>query len=64
MSYLIHALLDRNPTLDALVSPDLGKEIVSANPLVTFEILEGAGHSLHRDSYDGFWRMVKAFLPE
>ena len=57
-------LIAADPTLDALVGPDLGTEIAAANPLVTFEILEGAGHSLHRDSYDGFWRMVQTFLPE
>jgi pimeloyl-ACP methyl ester carboxylesterase len=56
-------LVAADPTLDALVGPDLGTEITGANSLVTFEILEGAGHSLHRDSYDAFWRLVKGFLP-
>ena len=55
-------LIAADPALDALVGPELGEEIASANHLITFETLEGAGHSLHRDSYRDFWRSVQAFL--
>jgi pimeloyl-ACP methyl ester carboxylesterase len=48
----------------AFVAPEMGDRIAAANPCVRFQVLAGAGHSMHRDSYEGFWRAVHSFLSE
>ncbi|MDQ3772841.1 MAG: alpha/beta hydrolase [Actinomycetota bacterium] len=55
-------LIAADPDEGALVTPEMGGEIAAANPHVTFRLLAGAGHSLHRDSYEAFWRMLHGHL--
>jgi pimeloyl-ACP methyl ester carboxylesterase len=38
-----------DPDEGGLVRADLGDRIAAANPCVTFRVLAGAGHSMHRD---------------
>jgi pimeloyl-ACP methyl ester carboxylesterase len=55
-------LLAADPEEDAFVDPEMGERIASGNPHVTFRVLAGAGHSMHRDSYGRFWRALHGFL--
>lgn len=55
-------LIAADPDEGGLVGPDLGARIAAANPNVTFQVLAGAGHSMHRDSYAGFWHAVHGHL--
>jgi pimeloyl-ACP methyl ester carboxylesterase len=55
-------LLAADPDEGAMVTPELGDQIAAANPHVTFRVLEGAGHSMHRDSYERFWGAVHGYL--
>jgi pimeloyl-ACP methyl ester carboxylesterase len=51
-----------DPDEGGMVGADLGDRIAAANPCVTFRVLAGAGHSMHRDSYAGFWQAVHGYL--
>jgi pimeloyl-ACP methyl ester carboxylesterase len=55
-------LIAADPDEGGLVAPELGDRIAAANPYVTFRVLAGAGHSMHRDSYAGFWQAVHGYL--
>jgi pimeloyl-ACP methyl ester carboxylesterase len=55
-------LIAAGPSENALVTPEMGEGIAAANPHVTFRVLAGAGHSLHRDSYGAFWQALHGFL--
>jgi pimeloyl-ACP methyl ester carboxylesterase len=55
-------LVAADPNEGALVTREAGERIASANPHVRFVVLAGAGHSMHRDSYDAFWSELQAFL--
>jgi pimeloyl-ACP methyl ester carboxylesterase len=55
-------LIAADPDEGGLVGADLGDRIAAANPYVTFRVLAGAGHSMHRDSYAGFWQAVHGYL--
>lgn len=55
-------LLGADPALDSLVIPALGRPLATANPNVTFQTVAGAGHSIHRDSFDTFMDLISGFL--
>ncbi len=55
-------LIAADPDEGALVPAEIGDEIAAANPHVTFRVLAGAGHSLHRDSYGAFWQILHGRL--
>lgn len=38
-----------DPAVYSIFTGDLATEVLAANPLITMSIVEGAGHSLHRD---------------
>jgi pimeloyl-ACP methyl ester carboxylesterase len=57
-------LVAADPDQGAFVAPEMGDRIAAANPRVRFRVLTGAGHSMHRDSYEEFWRAVHGFLTE
>jgi pimeloyl-ACP methyl ester carboxylesterase len=57
-------LLAADPAQGGFVAPDVGERIAAANPRVTFQALAGAGHSMHRDSYEDFWQAVRSYLSE
>jgi pimeloyl-ACP methyl ester carboxylesterase len=57
-------LIAADPDQGAFVTRELGDRIAAANPRVRFRVLAGAGHSMHRDSYESFWRAVHSFLSE
>jgi pimeloyl-ACP methyl ester carboxylesterase len=57
-------LLAADPDQGALVARATGEGLATANPRVSFRVLSGAGHSMHRDSYDAFWRDVHGFISE
>ncbi len=57
-------LIAADPDEGALVAPEMGDGIAAANPHVTFRVLAGAGHSMHRDSYEGFWQALHSYLPK
>lgn len=55
-------LLAADPELGSLVSAEMGAEATEENGLVDFVLVEGAGHSMHRDSYDRFMALVRRFV--
>ena len=55
-------LIAADPDENGLVTPEMGGEIAAANPHVTFGVLAGAGHSLHRDLYRAFWQVLHGHL--
>jgi pimeloyl-ACP methyl ester carboxylesterase len=57
-------LLAAEPDHGALVTAETGERIAAANPRVKFRVLAGSGHSMHRDSYDAFWRELQGLLSQ
>lgn len=55
-------LLAADPAEGALVSTRRGAEAEAANPMIKFVLIEGSGHSMHRDAYDRFLPLVAGFL--
>ena len=55
-------LLAADPAEGALVTAERGEEAVAANDRIEFFLLDGAGHSMHRDAYDRFLPLVRGFL--
>ncbi len=55
-------LLAADPADGSLVSAEKGAEAVAANPNVEFVLVDGAGHSMHRDAYDRYWQLMRGFL--
>lgn len=51
-------LLAADPEQGSLVSAELGDAAQQRNDLIDFVLLEGAGHSMHRDSYDQFMALI------
>lgn len=54
-------LVAADPARGALVSPELGTAAKMSNRLIEFVLIEGAGHSVHRDSYEAFLPHVRRF---
>ena len=55
-------LLGADPTLGAVLPPNLGEAIASSYRAVQFEVVTGGSHSMHRDAYDEFWAIIDQFL--
>ncbi|QNA93168.1 MULTISPECIES: alpha/beta fold hydrolase [unclassified Microbacterium] len=45
-------VIGADPAVYSIFTGDLASEVLAANPLITLSIVEGAGHSLHRDRPD------------
>lgn len=55
-------LMAADPVEGALVSARQGAEAEARNDMIEFVLLDGAGHSMHRDDYDRFLPLVRGFL--
>lgn len=55
-------LLGADPLDGSLISAADGAKATAANPNVEFVLLNGAGHSMHRDAYDRYWPLLRGFL--
>jgi len=55
-------LLIGDPEQHAIVSPGTARKVTEMNPLVEVVQLEGAGHNIRRERFDGFVEAVTAFL--
>jgi pimeloyl-ACP methyl ester carboxylesterase len=55
-------VLGADPELGAMVSPELGEAIARTHSSVDFEVVRGGSHSMHRDAYAAFWRIVDRWL--
>lgn len=42
-------VIGADPTVYSIFTGDLADEVLAANPLISLSVVEGAGHSLHRD---------------
>lgn len=42
-------VIGADPAIYSIFAGDLATEVLAANPLITLSVVEGAGHSLHRD---------------
>lgn len=42
-------ILSGDPEVYSMLSPETAQAVVASNPLVEYRVVEGAGHSLHRD---------------
>ena len=51
-----------DPAVYSIFTGDLADEVLAANPLVTMSIVEGAGHSLHRDKPEESLRQLREAL--
>jgi pimeloyl-ACP methyl ester carboxylesterase len=54
-------LLGADPTRGALVQPEIGAAAAGVNPLIRFETIADADHSIHRNEYGAFWALVGEF---
>ncbi len=45
-------VIGADPAVYSIFTGALAKEVLAANPLITLSVVEGAGHSLHRDRPD------------
>ena len=55
-------LLGADPNRDPLVPPALGTSLAEMNPNIEFHTIPDASHSMHRDEYDAFMRLVLRFV--
>jgi pimeloyl-ACP methyl ester carboxylesterase len=55
-------LLGADPAEGSLVSAAKGSEAEARSDMIEFVLLEGSGHSMHRDAYDRFLPLVRGFL--
>jgi pimeloyl-ACP methyl ester carboxylesterase len=56
-------LMGADPGEDALVTRH-DAEAAAENPVVRVAVVPGSSHSIHRDSYPGFWSALAAFMAE
>jgi pimeloyl-ACP methyl ester carboxylesterase len=54
-------LLGADPELEPLVPPALGISLAEMNPNIEFHTVTGGSHSMHRDEFDQFMRLVLEF---
>lgn len=54
-------LLGADPELGALVEPALGESLAGMNEHIEFHTVMGGSHSMHRDEFDEFMRLVVEF---
>ena len=55
-------LLGADPDLGPLVPPALGTSLAEMNSNIEFHTVTGGSHSMHRDEFDQFMRLVLAFV--
>lgn len=55
-------LMAADPARGSLLSAAKGEEAERCNDLIEFVLLEGAGHSMHRDAYDRFFPLLRDFV--
>lgn len=55
-------LLGADPDLGPLVPPALGVSLAEMNPNVEFHTVTNGSHSMHRDEFDQFMRLVLDFI--
>ena len=55
-------LLGAGPGLDPLVPPALGESLAEMNPNLQFHTVADGSHSMHRDEFDQFMRLVLEFV--
>lgn len=55
-------LLGADPSLDALVAPELGASVARQNPWVRFVTVPHSSHSIHRDEFDVCMQAIEEFL--
>ena len=54
-------LIGADPEVGGFISPEIGRAAQDANPMIRFEIVRDGSHSMHRDQYDAFWKLVGEF---
>jgi pimeloyl-ACP methyl ester carboxylesterase len=57
-------LLTGDPTRGAIVSAETARQVAERNPLVEVVQLEGAGHNIRRERFDGYVEAVTRFLAQ
>jgi pimeloyl-ACP methyl ester carboxylesterase len=57
-------LLGADPELGPLVPPALGTSLAEMNPNIEFHTVVGGSHSMHRDEFDQFMRLVLGFVEQ
>jgi pimeloyl-ACP methyl ester carboxylesterase len=55
-------LVTGSPDKGAIVTPRIAAQVAEANPLIEVVHLEGAGHNIRRERFEGFVKAVRAFL--
>ncbi len=54
-------LIGADPSYDALVDLAMGEAAAAANPLVTYTVMTGFGHSIHREGWQPYASLVSWF---
>jgi len=57
-------LITGDPALKSIVKPETAREVQDLNPNVRVVQIDGAGHCIHRDRFEPFVQLVKAYLIE
>lgn len=55
-------LLGADPQRGSLVPPPLGRSLAELNPNIEFHTVLNGSHSMHRDEFDQFMRLVLGFV--
>lgn len=55
-------LVGADPEMRPLIPPALGDSLADLNPNVRFEVLSKASHSMHRDEFEPFVKLIRGFL--
>lgn len=54
-------LIGADPEMGGFIGPEIGRAAQDANPMIRFETVRDGSHSMHRDEYDAFWKLVGEF---
>lgn len=55
-------VITADPDRGALVTPEVAAELSSLNPHISIAYINGAGHSVRREAFEEYMRVVRAFL--
>ena len=49
---------------DPIVPAHLGRTLADTNPAITFAVVEGSSHSMHRDAFEAFTSAIEGWLDD
>jgi len=55
-------IISGDPLVYSMLAPATARSIVAANPLVSYEVVPGTGHSPHRDDFEATMAVLYSFV--